>query len=101
MKPILPPKKKRRSKAEMQALVNKYECTSGISIKAFCVQHQIFENSFYNARKRYAEKIESKTSGFITLPLPPAISTGTLFAEVGNIKLYQAVSAEYLKSLTV
>ncbi len=98
-----PSKQKRRSKAEMQALVSKYEHTPGISLKAFCAQHQIFENSFYNTRKRYSVIKQPKTSGFIPLDMPPALpaSSAILFAEVGTIKLYQAVTAEYLKSLVV
>src|SRR5687768_42381 len=96
--------KSRRSRAQLLDLVKEYDKTSGLTIKAFCKLNQISEGSFYSARSRYLATgaFKQKPSGFITLASPvlkePAV---TLFAEVNGIKLYQPVSADYLKSLVI
>lgn len=100
---INPQRKPRRGKGELLALVNKFGKTTGITAKEFCRQHNIAEGCFYTARKRYLNKstAEKKQFGFIALA-PGSGSNGcSLFAEVGGIKLYQAVTADYLKALLV
>ena len=69
---------------------------SGQSIKSFCTAHGIAEGTFHNWKHRYGAGVASASGGFTTLQFVP--ETG-LFATVGNIKIYQPVSAAYLKEL--
>lgn len=92
----------RRRKKQVLDLLDKYENTPGMSVRAFCKLHQTSEGAFYSARKRYRGSDASlpKKSGFVALAQPALKeSTGNLFAEVKGIRLYQVVSAEYLKAL--
>lgn len=94
----------RRGKRQILELLSKYDKTPEMTVKAFCKLHQISEGSFYSARKRYRSSGTSlsKQSGFIAIARPAfKESTGSLFAEVKGIKLYQAVAADYLKALIV
>ncbi len=92
------------TKEGMLELVREYDKSQGMTIKAYCRLHQISEGSFYSARSHYRSpgSATHKPTGFIAIA-PPAFkeSSGTLFAEVGGIKLYQAVPAEYLKELVI
>ena len=95
----------RCSRQEMVSLLKAYEKTNGITVKEFCRQHRIGEGTFYNFRKR-CQQVKSKparTTGFIAIA--PSTTreqyTDRLFAEVNGIKLYQPVTAEYLKSLAL
>jgi hypothetical protein len=93
--------KSKRTRQEMAQLLREYDKGQGISAKDFCQKHQISEGAFYSARKRQRSKNEEpQKSGFIAMQ-PPAGKerSGVLFAEVKGIKLYQAVPAEYLKTL--
>lgn len=92
-------KGKRRSKRQILNLLREFDNSQGITAKDFCKQHQISEGTFYSARKRNNSPSQQPT-GFIALPVAgskenPAI----LFAEVGKIRLYQQVPADYLKAL--
>jgi hypothetical protein len=94
----------RRSKIQVLDLLREYERSPGMAVKAFCKLHQISEGSFYAMRKRHRSAITLKpsSSGFIAIERPAfKEATGSLFAEVNGIKLYQAVPADYLKSLIV
>ncbi len=73
---------------------------SGLSIKAFCAERAVPEASFHNWRKRYAKEDTSSGSSAFT-PLQLNMGAAGLFAEVNGIKLYQPVSAAYLKELTL
>jgi hypothetical protein len=91
----------RRTRQEIAQLLTEFDKSQGMTAKDFCRKHQISEGAFYSARKRQASKKgDSRKSGFIALP-PPAGKerSGVLFAEVKGIRLYQAVPAEYLKTL--
>ena len=93
--------KSKRTRQEMAQLLREYDKSQGISAKDFCRKHQISEGAFYSARKRQRSKNEEPhKSGFIAMQ-PPAGKerSGVLFAEVKGIRLYQAVPAEYLKTL--
>jgi hypothetical protein len=95
------PVKIRRTRQEISQLLREYDKSPGMTAKDFCQKHQISEGAFYSARKRQASKKgDSRKSGFIALQ-PPAGKerSGVLFAEVKGIRLYQAVPAEYLKTL--
>ncbi len=73
---------------------------SGLSIQAFCEQHSIPAGSFHNWKRKYGPLPDSEPSEPSFTPLRIKADTfQQLFAEVGNMKLYQPVSAEYLKEL--
>lgn len=74
---------------------------SGLSIKSFCVKHNIAMATFDNwkqQRKKQVAVVEG--SGFaeleIQVPCQPL-----LFAEVKGIRLYQPVSVDFLKALAL
>jgi transposase-like protein len=91
-----------RSEEQILSLIEEYErCT--YTVKEFCELMDVNEATFYSWLKKYRPKPEdeeSKGAGFVSVELIPSAKTGPqLFAEVGNIKLYAQVSAEYLKAL--
>ena len=96
--------KSRRSREQTLELINKFDKTQGITVNAFRKLHQISEGSFYSARSRYrsAGSPSQKSAGFIAIA-PPVFKepSSTLFAEVGGIKLYHPVPADYLKALVL
>lgn len=69
---------------------------SGQNIKSFCVAHGIAEGTFHNWRHKYDLGEAVSPRGFATLQVT---AESGLFAMVGNIKIYQPVSAAYLKEL--
>jgi hypothetical protein len=72
---------------------------SDISVKDYCAMFDINEATFYSWIKKY-RKSEEEEKGFTTIEIIPSKEAKPqLFAEVGNIKLYKEVSAEYLKAL--
>jgi len=70
--------------------------SSGLSAKQFCISYGISETVFYKWRGRY-RAVEQKND-FIPLQVGPSPSPG-LFAEVNGIRIYQAVTASFLKEL--
>lgn len=97
-KPVQP----RRSKEQTALLLELYESHTGTT-KDFCKQHDISEGAFYAARKRHSLKskeVKQQVSGFtaLTEPVFKVVHT-SLFASVGEIKIYQAVTPDYLKAL--
>lgn len=72
---------------------------SGFTQREYCELSDINEVTFYSWLKKYRPK-EDDAKGFATIEVvdTPA-SRAQLFAEVGNIKIYREVSAEYLKAL--
>lgn len=90
--------RKFRNKTEIHRLLRE-QVGSGLSISRFCANHQIPEGSFHNWRKKY-QSTDLGQDGFMQVQITPSQHTG-LFAEVGNIKIYQPVSAAYLKALSL
>lgn len=95
----------RRSREQIIQLLKEFE-SKGLTIGQFCKLHHIQRSSFYQWQKRYGGKpTENNTpKGFLAVELtPPATAPGpttpSLFAEVNGIRLYQPVSAQYLKIL--
>lgn len=90
-----------RSKEEIISLLE--ECRkSGKSVKEFAKINGIHEATYYNWRNKYLGKqLKEKRAGFAKLKINPtqATHTSVLFAEVKGIKIYQTVSASYLKEL--
>lgn len=93
--------KSRRSEAEISQLMEKFDKES-MKVKDFCEIYNISDATFYNWQKKYPRTKVPPSEGFIeiipTLRLnaPPA---ERLFAQVGEIYIYQPVSSDYLKSL--
>jgi hypothetical protein len=90
-----PAKKSRRTAQEIKALLALFD-SSGMSAKQFCITNAISETAFYKWRGRY-RAVEEKND-FIPLQIASASSPG-LFAEVSGIRIYQPVSASFLKEL--
>ena len=89
------PRKSFRTRQERLQLLAEYEQGTQ-SIKSFCASHNIPTATFHNWKKNYAN-FNKESSGFASIEVTSA-STG-LFAEVGRIRIYQPVSAAYLKEL--
>ena len=93
----------KETEADMKALLKKYYSSKGISIKAFCEQHDIREWKFYTWHKQYRSMLSGVKEQHRFVPVEIMSNsedkrTG-LFAEVRGIKIYQPVAADYLKSL--
>jgi hypothetical protein len=93
----------KETEADMELLMKKYYSSKGISIKAFCEQHAIREWKFYTWHKRYrsAECSIKQRQRFVPVEVMPVGEDKALglFAEVHGIRIYQPVSADYLKAL--
>ena len=92
----LQPKRARRTSAEIKQLLEDFK-QRGINANEFCKTHSIAEGVFYKWRSRYGEKVTPKQNSFVSLQVPS--NEPGLFAEVKGIRIYQAVSAQYLKEL--
>lgn len=86
--------RKYRGKAAIVELLVE-QSQSGQNIKSFCSAHGIAEGTFHNWKHKYGGHAEART-GFAKLQIIPEPG---LFAMVGGIKIYQPVSAAYLKEL--
>ena len=86
---------------EILQLLEEFEYCGGMTVKEFSKLHGISDATFYNWRKRYSGKRADnrKPGGFIEILPSPANTSAGLFAEIRGIKLFQAVPAEYLKTL--
>jgi len=88
---------------EMFTLLAAYK-SSAMSVKDFCGLHGISQAGYYYWQKKYnagSQKTAASESGFTLLKAGPRLlSPGpVLFAECRGIKLYQQVSADFLKEL--
>ena len=93
-KPLRP----RRSKDQILELLDQFE-KSTLPAKEFCLRHHINPAIFNKWKSRYKSKpIKKTTSGFATIDVASS-STVALFAEVKGIRIYQVVSASFLKEL--
>ena len=87
-----------RGKPQIEQLLTEH-VQSGQSARAFCAAHGIAVGTFYHWKEKYGKSKARKKAGFATVEIVPSTGNG-LFAEVGAIKIYQAVSAAYLKELS-
>ncbi len=91
-----------RDKETILGILGQYE-GSNLSIKEFCIENNIAPASFHNWKKKYngSRSRGATQPGFTTLGVRPsaAVAGPGLFAEVNSIKIYQPVSAAYLKEL--
>jgi len=82
---------------------------SGLSVKEYCQANGMSGKTFYRWLKKYGDskprkrkgRPPGKSGGFASIEVIDKAmdSRPQLFAEVGNIKLYREVSADYLKKL--
>ncbi len=93
-------KRSRRTSEEIKKLLADFK-QSGTAAKAFCLTHGINPGVFYKWKARHLNKPAARQNGFITLQPSGALQGAGLFAEVKGIKIYQAVTASYLKELLV
>lgn len=85
-----------RTEEQILNLLEEFE-KSGFTAKEFCEVSDIHEATFYSWQRKYPK---DDVKGFATIEVVPArVERPELFAEIGNIKLYKQVSAEYLKTL--
>lgn len=80
----------------------------GQSIKEYCQTNGMSEKTFYRWLKKYGgpkpekrKRQYQKRGGFASIEIVSNVidRNPQLFAEVGNVKLYKEVSADYLKKL--
>lgn len=92
-------KRSRRTSEEIKALLASFT-KSDMGAKAFCKMHGISEGVFYKWKARHLNKPLTKQPAFVTLqPASVGLHESPLFAEVKGIKIYQVVSACFLKEL--
>ena len=89
-----------RSEEQVLAILDEFD-KSGSSAKEYCAISELNEAIFYSWLRKYRQRSEEDIRGFATVEVVPAAMPAkpALFAEVGEIRLYKEVSAEYLKSL--
>lgn len=89
----------RRTQKQIDDLLSQYK-ESSVDVKEFCEMKGINPGNFHKwlSRRKAAGSNITKPSGFSRLVLQAA-PTDQLFAEVSSIRLYQPVSAAYLKEL--
>lgn len=85
--------RRRRSHAEILNLLSEYSKTNE-TVKQFCITRNINKASFHKWQSRY--KTKGSIGGFAPVQVTSSIA---LFAEVKGIKIYQPVTAAYLKEL--
>lgn len=97
----------RRSEEEIQKYLTEQE-QSGLTVKEYCDMYDIVEQTFYGWLKRYRSKVAEDVKdlaagpgGFASIEVVSTLvhDRPQLFAEIGNIRLYKEVPAEYLKTL--
>lgn len=89
----------RRTQHQIDDLLTAYEET-GYGVKEFCEMKGLNRGNFHKwlSRRKEACVNNPAASSFSKLVLQPS-SNEHLFAEVSGIRLYQPVSASYLKEL--
>jgi hypothetical protein len=74
---------------------------SNLSIKAFCIENNIASATLHHWKRKYRRRSvkPAKPAGFATLQITSPPVAEPLFAVVKEIKIYQWVTAAYLKEL--
>jgi hypothetical protein len=88
----------RKTREQIADLLRKF-AESGSTVKQFCQDHQIVPGTFHKWQSRIKGKDLKKEikSGFAQVQVNSSFTS--LFAEVKGIRIYQPVSAAYLKEL--
>lgn len=90
--------KKRRTAAEMLELKCEFEKTK-LTVHGFSRLHRVSSGILYRW-KRQGQSKETKISGFARVEVSKSAPVeNSLFAEVRGIRIYQQVSASFLKEL--
>lgn len=84
-----------RNKAEILKILQE-QAQSGQNIKSYCAVQGIAGGTFHRWKQKYGTEEGVPPSGFAPLHIMPEAA---LFATVGGIRIYQPVSAAYLKEL--
>jgi hypothetical protein len=89
-----------RTEEQILSLISEDE-KSGYTVKDFCEVSDVNEATFYTWLKKYRIKPDDEVKGFATIEVVASTDRHKpmLFAEVGGIRLYKEVPAEYLKAL--
>ena len=90
----------RRTRGQIVELLDQFE-KSKMTRAEFCKQHQINVSNFKKWRSRYKTGTVGSTSspGFARVEIVSPAAPASLFAEVNGIRIYQPVSAAFLKAL--
>ena len=91
-------RRKRKTRDQIAEILRKFT-ESGSTVKQFCEDHQIAPVTFHKWQSRMKGKSLNKEikAGFTQLQVNPTFDS--LFAEVKGIRIYQQVSASFLKEL--
>ena len=90
--------KRRRKRAQILELLQEFE-KSDMTVRDFSKLHNISTGILYKWKNRYKND-DTKTVGFAQVNInPTSHAPRGLFAEVRGIKIYQPVSATFLKEL--
>ncbi len=89
----------RRTQDQIRDLLTEFD-TAGCTVKEFCQLKGIGQGNFHKWKLRRKEigLVKEKSSGFAQV-LVQSSTSEHLFAEVNGIRLFQPVSAAYLKEL--
>jgi len=91
-------RRSRRTKEQILSLLSEFSKT-GLTVKQFCQAHHISTGTFHKWKAGVNNKPLKKAGGPGFLPVVVGSSSPGLFAEINGIRLYQPVSAAYLKEL--
>jgi Transposase. len=92
--------RQRRTNQQILQLLNEFN-KSGMKVIDFCKEKDIHVGNFHKWKSRYKSVTASsnKKQAFAKLDVIGSASSASLFAEVNGIRLYQPVSASFLKEL--
>lgn len=92
----------RRTVIQINQLLDKFE-NSTMSISEFCIANDVCKATYHKWCSRYRSSGSQKISdaGFTSLEITPSSGSAyaCLFAEVRGIRIYQPVTAGFLKEL--
>jgi len=101
MEADFPASRKRRTRKEINELLHLYEL-SGLSVAAFCKQYDLHPNTVHKWLRNYSftdSGTKPRSPGSFSTLSMSTTPEPALFAQVGDVRLYQPVSAAYLKEL--
>lgn len=91
--------RRKQKTSEQIADISRNFSESGSTVKQFCADHQIVPGTFHKWQSRLKGNAVKKQvkSGFAPVLVSPSFPG--LFAEVKGVRIFQPVSAAYLKEL--
>ena len=100
--PMIGSVRPRRTVIQINQLLDEFE-KSTMSVSEFCIANDVCRATYHKWCSRYRTSRAQKNAGagFTTLEITSSPGSGyaTLFAEVRGIKIYQPVTADFLKEL--